>query len=554
MISVLDSPTSPPLSEEDMARVENERKKKLSQFVLAWYAELKADRGGWERLWQEARELVRPNAKDFTVTVPVWQMRKQRIYDNFPSQALHNLAAGVQSNLTNAASRWFAFSTGDSAVDQQDAVAAWLETSSNIVFDEIYHPEAGFNLASLELYLDWGGFGTGVFQFTEGDDHLHFRSVPLSEACISENDHGIIDVVFREFQLTKRAALLKWPNLPAKIAAGETQQEYISFIHAVYPIESEIRFKSVYVHKESGEVIEEGMFMEFPYNVVRWAKMAGDVYGRGPGIDNLEDIRVLNEANRLMLQSDQLASAPPVIFENDGVLNKVVLQPWGQLMIAPGSQFPKTLEIKGDLNVTDKTVEDKRTAIGKAFFNDLFESFDGGNRERVTAEEVSTDTNSKLRRLAPVTGRMEIEHLNILVKRVFMFLYRKKRIPEMPPILKQKKLKVQYLSPATQALRAQKAKNNLQFVQTVVPFLQVKPDLLDSLNLDIVMQEAGFAFDISRTAVLSPQAVAAIRQQRAQQQAAQQQSEQAVNATQGVLNVANAQKAAPGMLQQLGGQ
>lgn len=526
---------SPDKSDEDLGR-----------FVTEWYSELKAKRMIWDRLWQEVRELIRPNAEDFTKKMPAAISRKQRIYDDFPTTALHNCAAGIQSNLTNAADRWFALSSGDYYTDRRPEVAAWLDRSANIGYSEIYHPNAGFNLGSHELYLDWVGFGTGVLNFLADDKRVNFRSIPLAECYISENNYGIVDVLFRKFELSKRAAMMQFPDtLPPSITKGESKEDPIEFVHGVYPIDSDIRFKSVYVHVASGTVVDQGMFQEFPYCVLRWTKMAGDVYGRGPGTDCLQKVRVLNEMVRLRLQSSQLVAAPPVVSEDDGVLSTIVLQPWGNIRIRPGSQFPKALELGGNINASTEDIKMQRDDIGKAFYNDIFESTDYGNRERVTGQEVQVDQSSKLRKIAPVTGRAEIEFLGPLIRRVFGVLQRAGKLPPMPQALVGKKLKIEYLSPASQALRGIKAQNTLKFIQTVIPYLQYDPQILDSLDMDKVIVTTGFAMDIDRDAVRSDSDVAAMRKQRADQQQAQQQSEQAMNATQGIKNVAQARQADP---------
>jgi hypothetical protein len=522
---------------EAAATVRDDGQKELAEEVLTWFGELTARRQIWEPLWQEVRELIRPNAEDFTRRALVPTDRKRRILDDTPTQSAQILAAGIQSNLTNAVSRWFGLSTGDEVTDQIDVVAAWLEKQANKIYDAIYHPEAAFNLATFELYLDWGTFGTAVFNFLEGKNRIHFRSIPLAQCYISENEYGIVDVVFRKFPLSTRAAKKRFGDrLPRDFGKGQTKEDQHQFIHAVYPSENDdMKFRSVYVHEESETVVDNGMFKEFPYCVVRWSKFAGDVYGRGPGTDCLAQIRVLNESERLLLQNDQLIAAPPVMFENDGVLQSPVLQPWGRMMIAPGSQMPQTLKVGGQLSASEQRQQDRRDRIRKAFYNDIFDTKDYGNRDRVTGTEVQANESSQLRKISPIVGRMEIEFMAVLIG----------EIDPMPLSMRDKKLKVQYLSPATQAQRSLKAQNTLKFLQAMLPFVQYKPDLLISLNLDKVIRDLGFAFDIGRDAIFTPQQVAAIKQAQAAAQQQQQQAEQVQNATLALKNTGQAVQAAP---------
>ena len=535
---------------EEMAMPDDvARQKDLAREIKERLSGMKSIRGPWEPLWQEVRALIRPNAEDFTGKTPNWSSRRQRVFDNYPALALQNLVSGIASTITNPAQRWFEFSTGNSAADQQFDLAAWLETCSNITYDNIYHPSAGFNLAANEVYADWGSFATAVIHFLDDEDRIVFRSVPLAECYIMENDKGIVDILYRAFEMSARACKMKFGDkLPESFDKEYKPEQNVKLIHAVYPIDSDVKFKSVYVLEKDDVVLEEGMFREFPYCVLRWTKMSGDVYGRGPGTDCLQDVRVLNEAVRLRLQRDQLVSAPPVIFENDGVLSKVNLQPWAQLMIAPGSQMPKILDVGDKASSNDEQIKALHDAIGKAFYNDIFATGDYGNRDRVTAEEVSTDQQNRLRQMTHIVGRLEVEFLDPLIKRVFAVLMKSGKLPPPPRAFQNKKLTIEYLSPAVQAMRGQKANSTLKFLQTIVPYLQFKPDILDSLNLDQVIKDAAFAMGVSRDAILPDQVVAQMRQQKAQAAQQQQQAEQATNATQGILNVAQANKASPGLL------
>jgi hypothetical protein len=548
------SPQSMDIDAVTTAQLQARNDEELGKFVMRWWEDLRGRRMIWDRLWQEVRELIRPNAEDFTKKMPAAISRKLRIYRDLPSQCLHNLAAGIQSNLTNAADRWFALSTGDERLDRRPEVALWLDRESDAIYDDIYHWRAGFNYASHELYLDWAGFGTAILNFLEDDKRVHFRAIPLAECCISDNDYGIVDVVFRKFELSKRAAIQRFGDaLPPEVLKGEGKEDLIAFVHGVYPIESEIEWQSVYVHESSGKVVDKGMFREFPYCVLRWTKMAGDVYGRSPGTDTLQTVRVLYEAVRLMLQSSQIAAAPPIITEDDGVLSTAVLQPWAQWRIRPGSQFPKALELPKGISITQEMIKELCEEVKTAFFNDVFEGTDYGNRDRVTGQEVQVDQASKLRRMSGITGRAEIEFLGPLIMRVGEFRKRTGKMAPMPMSMQGRKIKINYLSPASQALRGIKAQNTLKFLETVVPFLQYDPQLLDGIDLDKVMMSAGFAYGIDRDCVRTDQATVALRKQRANQQQAQAQTQQAVDGSQAALNIANARKADPslgGLIQQ----
>jgi hypothetical protein len=55
-----------------------------------------------------------------------------------------------------------------------------------------------------------GASGTGVMFIESEGDELRYRSVRISEFCIAENAHGLVDTVFRKALLTARQALQRF--------------------------------------------------------------------------------------------------------------------------------------------------------------------------------------------------------------------------------------------------------------------------------------------------------------------------------------------------------
>ena len=359
--------------------------------IIKWYDEINAHRKIWEPLWQEIRELVIPNAKDFTRRIMIPYNRKERIYYDAPIWALNTLVSGLHSYITNPSSRWFALHCGVDDVDMQYDVMAYFEACADAIFNMYSDPEVGFNFSMPELYREGAALGTAIISLLDDNKTFALRPMPLSECSIAENDKGMVDVLGRKFQLTNRQCLIKFGKAYAAIPyKGSQTEERTDILHFVYPVSptGPLRFKSVYIHMETQTMLSQGAYDFFPFLVFRWTKMTDDVYGNCPGRDSLQNIRLLNTAIRTYMQSAQLRGLPPFVYENDGVLIKPVLESLKAHAIAPGSNPPRSMDLGGDIKITEEYFRFLKEGIDKAFYNDLFVGNDYGNRERVTTVEV----------------------------------------------------------------------------------------------------------------------------------------------------------------------
>jgi hypothetical protein len=106
------------------------------------------------------------------------------------------------------------------------AVRVWLDSVCDLLFAMRYAPRANFTSQTSDAFMSTGAFGTGVVFIESEGDELRYRSVHISEVCIAENAHELVDTVFRKAMLTARQAAERFVTavLPEKIvddAAGK---------------------------------------------------------------------------------------------------------------------------------------------------------------------------------------------------------------------------------------------------------------------------------------------------------------------------------------------
>jgi len=529
--------------------------------LIEKFGQMKAGRMMFDTIYQEIRDLIRPNAVDFKNRIHQQGASvRQRVWDDTATQALTSFAGGIHGYVTNPSARWFELSTSNSEIDRQPLVAAWLERASDAIYDSMSDSGGMFHQTYHEIFLDLGGFGTGV-KFTWRDPvngRLLHRSLPLQNCWLAESASGQVDTIFRELTYTTRQAQQEWGEIcPEEIKKETNWSKEWKFLHAIYPrsdrniwkpdTKDNMAWVSAYVFLDNPKIVATDGFRQFPCQCPRWSKMPGETYGRSPAMDCLALVRVLNSAQKILLQSSALAAAPPIVIENDGVFAAPKLEPWGIIRVEPGMQV-NTLQLNGDISVNLQMIERWQNQIRQAFMADLFAMPDFGNRDRVTAQEVYEKRDDRLRQISPMLGRLEGELFNPDIQRQYSLLVESGRLPTPPPALRGAKVKISNISPAGMAQRSSRGMNILRFFSQALPLTQWKPDLLDSINSDIAIQEVAQGMNITRRAIYSDDQVAATREARASQAQQQNMAELAGPAAKALKDVADATATSPELL------
>jgi len=188
-------------------------------------------------------------------------------------------------------------------------------------------------------------------------------------------------------------------------------------------------------------------------------------------------------------------------------------------------------------------IEQINRRIREAFFIDQLQLNVG---PQMTATEVSQRTEEKLRLLGPVLGRQHYELLKPLVNRIFNIMMRKNMFSEIPEVLQERNIQVQYSSKIAKAQRSADADVLVKVMNVIGPMIQLQPEIIDNVNGDLLLRYVAKAYGLPEQVLRPFDDVVQDRVERQQQQqemAAMQQAQQ-------MADVAN--KAAPLMQQQQG--
>lgn len=522
--------------------------------VMERHSDLEMARRQWDTQFESVKRFLRPHVPSFYGSSTNGQSQTDDIFDSTPVWCNDQLAAGMHSFLTSPVDRWFSLGINgmpDLSLDEQELM--WLELTSDLMYESYSNPDSMFNQSMHELYLDLGAFGTAVLSQEIDAGKLLFRSYPLTDCYIHENSRGFVDTLHRRIPMTTRQIrqMFGQTTNSRKINEEKNIDKEYEVIHATFPADDDddyaritkLSHVSMFILKETKEVLRRGGFSSFPFHVVRWLKMSGEVYGRSPGIAAMPEIKMLNAFNKVVIKGAQKMVDPPLLVPDDGYMMPIKTAPGSLIFHETGMQDKvEPLITGGRPDLGEMMIDKKREQIAKAFYVDWLLQQKKNNIE-MTATEVMDRREEQLRMLAPILGRIQSELCGPMIRRTYALLTQLGRIPRAPASLQSTQLKLSYISPAARAQSGSRGQATQAFMQDLTPLSQMAPDSLDIINIDELASQMAKWRDVPRTVLRTRDQINQVRQIRAKKQQQQEMlaTGQQIAAT--MKDVAAAQKA-----------
>jgi hypothetical protein len=526
-----------------------------------------ANRGIFAQHWEEIRRVLAASAAPFIGSQPPGAKVHQDVFDNTGEIASEQLASALNGSMTSPSARWFAIEAEDPKINETDEAGRWLEHATDRMYGPFNSVAGNFASQIHETYLDLVAFGTAcLYVADEPGRGILFSARPLREIYLAEDAQGRIDTVFRRYKLTARQAAQRFKDgCPEEIREAakkpDDAEKEFEFLHAVFPradFDATKRDRknkpiaSFHISIECKCTVEESGYDEMPFMTPRWTKRAGEVYGRGPGMKALADVKMLQRMMRTTIRSAEKVVDPPLLVPDDGVMGPVRTAPSALNVVRAdmltGQEAPiRPMLTGGRPDLGEEIMKSTRERIEAAMYYNLLNAM--MRNPEMTATQANLLAIEVRRILGPVLGRLESELLGPLIQRVFQIMLRAGAFDPPPAALHGQKLKIVYVSPIAKAQRAEEALAIEQTFAAGAQAQQLKPDVLDNIDVDASFRRLadlrGFPKDLLRDV----DAIKVSRDQRQQQAAAQAQTDQI---HQGVATAATAAKALPALRQALG--
>lgn len=415
---------------------------KRIRFHLHRQQRLKSKRQNWDNLWQDLSDYFCPGRITAIRREEEGARKTKKIYDNTGADAAQKLAAGLYSRTVNPASKWFyiTLETADEELENNKEINNWFDIARDRTQSVINKRGTG---ALYQTYCDLTSLCNAVLFIQEDPiSGVSFRTYPIDRVDIAEDYRGVVDTVYRKFEMTLRQIDQEFPGkLPHdKLQQMETEPDAKAWVlHVVAPRKDRdpdkidnlnMPFESLYILCEGPVLLEESGYPEMPYAVARLEVLAGELYGRGPATIALPEVKSLNEMAKLQLDGSNMRLRPPLDVPLNAYVNPIQLIPgYKNLNQDEGGRRVTALNVAGDLQYTAKDIELQQNKVKEIFYNDQL--YLRTNAE-MTATEVQKRSEIQMQLMGPWQGRLELELFEPMINRILGILIRQGEVPPPP--------------------------------------------------------------------------------------------------------------------------
>lgn len=392
----------------------------------------------WRALHQEAFDYAAPNRETFN-DHSQGQSKNRQVYDSTAVLGLQQFANRIQGAFMPPWQEYLEFVAGSDIPEaDEDKVNEDLEEITSQVFAELNHSNFYTEIAPTLIDL---GIGTGAIAVEEGDfekgEAIRFSNIPLAELYPEKPPSGPIESTWRKQKVKPSHIKRLWPSaeLPealAKLADEESSKE-VEILNGVLFNPKDSKYHQVIIYKPLKALIFTQSFNSKRVIPVRWHVTPGEVYGRGPVVQMIADIRTANKVREFTLKNAAIQMTGVYTGVDDGIFNPHTAR------IAPGAILPvasnasgnpslSALPRAGDIGLGGALLEDLQNAIRKALFADPMGDLSDPVR---TATEITLRNQDMLRTQGASFGRLKTELIEPLMTAVIDIMQSLGKVPDL---------------------------------------------------------------------------------------------------------------------------
>ncbi len=460
----------------------------------------------WRTIYEECYEFALPQRNLYSGYYEgktPGQNKMARVFDATAVNSTQRFANRIQSALFPPYRNWCRLQAGnDVPEERKEEIGQALDIYTEKMFDVIR--QTNFDLAMSEFLLDLC-VGTAVMLVQPGDDDgpVRFTAVPQYLVSLEEGPYGVVDNVYRKMRVRVDVIQRQWPDakLPEDLAqkVQDKPDEEIDLIEATVWSEKmqtycyHLVYSKDKKHAGAVDLVYRTMTVS-PWIVARYMKVSGEVYGRGPLVSALPDIKTLNKVKELVLKNASIAVAGVYTAADDGVLNpqNITIAPGAIIPVArnggPQGESIKPLRSAADFNVGQLVINDLIMGIKKMLLDDTLPLDTQSAR---SATEIVERMKELSQNMGAAYGRLITECMMPLVNRI-LFVMDEQNLVDMPLKADGKVVRVIPVSPLAQAQNMDDLQNVLQFAQiaqTAGPMGQVA--INQDEMLDYIIEKMG---------------------------------------------------------------
>ncbi|MFQ6739319.1 MAG: portal protein [Alphaproteobacteria bacterium] len=362
-------------------------------------------RSPWLKRWDDARRYTMPSDDSDIAT----------LFDGTAADAVDNLAASIYTLLTPPESLWLDLVRESELSPSAEPATMMLRSHLN---------DSNFYTTIHQCYMDLVVLGTACLFMAENpigsDSAFSFTAIPMSDIAILKN------AVFHTTSMPAREVISKYPSwtppaslrdsikrnpdMPLRLVQSLVDTDFVAWLDVGGNIEN--------------NVVSVGTFETNPYIIFRWSVASGELYGRGPVMRALPDIKTANKVVELVLKNATIAVSGIWQADDDGVINlsNINLTPGAIIPKAVGSSGLTPLTSGADFDVSQIVLRDLRDRIRHTLLADRLGLL---SDKEMTATEILARNSDMMRILGATYGRILHELIRPLCDRGLQILSRR---------------------------------------------------------------------------------------------------------------------------------
>lgn len=383
----------------------------------------------WSSIYRECYRYAIPSRQLFLDYAP-GQEKENELFDSTAVQGVLEFASRLQATICPPWRHWSLLEAGPRLpkdLRESEQIKAALDEQTDLLFAYLNH--SNFTLKSHEAFIDLS-VGTGAIceDLNDARDGLTFDCVPIAKLAIEESPFGLVETVFEDKCLSLRSIKRLYGGKVVLPDAWSREKEHVEkdFVQGVV-FEPKARRYHLVLFARNPKVVMFHRDLEdsSPYIVFRWSVVPGEVFGRGPVVHALADIRTLNLVVEYMLRGAALTLSPPLTGVSDGILNPYTaviapdtIIPVGSNETSNPSLKPLIADIRPDLG--QFLLEDMRRNVRQKLLSDP------RRREGPiqSATEVLVEDREFVQQIGAAFGRVQAEFIERVVARSVYLLQR----------------------------------------------------------------------------------------------------------------------------------
>lgn len=363
--------------------------------------------------------------------------------DDTAVHASRTLGNSLHMAVTNPSLDWFSLGYVQDENESDAAKQRFRQDTEFKIRNALVH--SNFQREVQKWWYIYPSAGTAILYLEEFEDRLRFEAFSPNKVSFWESRDGRVDALAREYKMTARSLVQRWPqaaNVDKVRSAldGNRWTDEFTVLHFVGKDDdvqvrhAGLTYASLVILLDDKIALnaEGGAFPgyeEFPYYVGRFYQVDGEVFGRSPAWDSLEDVKVLSRVQHLYDKAIPFAINPVLKSKTGNIQGKSQkgneLVP-GEIVNCKDPDQLQPLVIPTNFGMAELDVEKRRQAIRNQFWTDQLEIYP--EKKYMTASEVERRASQVNQILAPQVAGVIEDVLDPMFERIYGILKRRGEI------------------------------------------------------------------------------------------------------------------------------